>query len=140
MLVVFNFVGKNKAALSSLFTCPSSSFLPLVLHLSLPPSTSPSFNMQSLLRSPMLAETPSGARPLSNTTTRPSAAVVSRPKKPMQFRVVPRAAMKDVASAAADASGLTMKEAEAAVRAAFDFIAAEVRRERRAIEHCFECF
>ena len=96
--------------------------------------------MQSLLRSPLLAETPSGARPLSNTTTRPSAAVVSRPKKPMQSRVVPRAAMKDVASAAADASGLTMKEAEAAVRAAFDFIAAEVRRERRAIEHRFECF
>ena len=41
-----------------------------------------------------------------------------------------RAAMKDVASAAADASGLTVKEAEAAVRAAFDFIAAEVGRRK----------
>lgn len=34
--------------------------------------------------------------------------------------------MKDVAAAAAGASGLTVKEAEAAVRAAFDFIATEV--------------
>ena len=42
--------------------------------------------------------------------------------------VVPRAALKDVVAAAADASGLTAKEAEAAVRAAFDFIAEEVRK------------
>ena len=95
--------------------------------------------MQCLVRAPLLA-TPSGARrPLGNTATaapagaaRPSTAVgVVVGKKPMQQprRIVPRAAMKDVASAAAGASGLTVKEAEAAVRAAFDFIAAEVRME-----------
>ena len=90
--------------------------------------------MQCLLRAPLLA-TPSGARPLGNTAAaaaRPSTAVgggIVSGKKPMQPRVVPRAAMKDVAAAAAGASGLTVKEAESAVRAAFDFIAAEVRME-----------
>ena len=57
-----------------------------------------------------------------------SAADVAGRSRSVRSRVVPRAAMKDVAVAAADASGLTVKEAEAAVRAAFDFIAAEVTK------------
>ena len=89
--------------------------------------------MRCLLRAPPLV-TPSGARSLGNK------AAAVRPSnggfvKPTQSRIVPRAALKDVASAAADASGLTVKETEAAVRAAFDFIAAEVRK----WSNWFEC-
>lgn len=84
--------------------------------------------MQRLvLRGPLAPAMP------KHTAPRPffsSAGNVSGMRRSMHSRIVPRAAIKDVAGAAADASGLTVKEAEAAVRAAFDFIAAEVRNEQ----------
>ena len=111
-----------------------SFFLSFVLHPLLPLLRLLSnVDMRCLLRAPPLV-TPSGARSLGNK------AAAVRPfnggfVKPTQSRIVPRAALKDVASAAADASGLTVKETEAAVRAAFDFIAAEVRK----WSNWFEC-
>lgn len=114
-------------------TCLPLSLLPsffpcfALLSLLLPLLSSEFEAMQShLLRAPLAPSKPlrTAAAPCR------SAADVAGRSRSVRSRVVPRAAMKDVAVAAADASGLTVKEAEAAVRAAFDFIAAEVRMKK----------